>query len=215
MKIVNLIQRTPEWHAWRLTGIGASEAPIILGNNPWKTPYQLWEEKTETVKVQELKNENIQRGIELEPIAREWYEKKVGHKYPDLLAEHSLFPFMKASLDGYRLFKGIEIKCPTEKTHQKIKETGIPTYYLDQLIHQMYVADLEEIDFISFCNGDGHVINLKRDKQKEERHLYKCAEFWECVVTKKPPPKTEKDYDYQRTVNKYNGTRQILDLPFK
>ncbi len=41
-----LIQNTPEWHAFRRKRIGASDAPVIMGISPWKTPYQLWIEKT-------------------------------------------------------------------------------------------------------------------------------------------------------------------------
>src|SRR5581483_972237 len=34
--IVDLRQGTQEWLGWRNQGIGASDAPIIMGENPWK-----------------------------------------------------------------------------------------------------------------------------------------------------------------------------------
>jgi len=34
---VDLIQNTPEWEEWRFTGIGASDAPAIMGENRFKS----------------------------------------------------------------------------------------------------------------------------------------------------------------------------------
>ena len=43
---ITLEQGTAEWLAWRTQGIGASEAPAILGENPWKSRRALLAEKT-------------------------------------------------------------------------------------------------------------------------------------------------------------------------
>ncbi len=45
MKVIDLSQRTPAWHQWRIAGVTASEAPIIMGRSPYKTPWRLWAEK--------------------------------------------------------------------------------------------------------------------------------------------------------------------------
>lgn len=45
MQFLNLLQNTQEWEKFRLQKIGASDAPIIMGVSPWKTPFQLWLEK--------------------------------------------------------------------------------------------------------------------------------------------------------------------------
>jgi predicted phage-related endonuclease len=41
----NLIQGTPEWHAFRAAHFPASEAPAMLGVSPYKTRNQLLQEK--------------------------------------------------------------------------------------------------------------------------------------------------------------------------
>ena len=41
MKIVNLVQGSPEWHAHRATHFNASDAPAMLGVSPYKTRAQL------------------------------------------------------------------------------------------------------------------------------------------------------------------------------
>ena len=43
---VRIKHGTDEWLAFRNTGIGGSDAAAVLGENPWKTNVELWEEKT-------------------------------------------------------------------------------------------------------------------------------------------------------------------------
>ena len=43
--IVEFQQGTKAWHEWRSQGIGASDAPAIMGENPWKSPAQVLREK--------------------------------------------------------------------------------------------------------------------------------------------------------------------------
>lgn len=67
-------QNTKEWLEWRSQGIGASDAPIIMGASPWKTPYKLWLEKT-TGQSDFQGNEATERGHALEDSARQCAEK--------------------------------------------------------------------------------------------------------------------------------------------
>jgi len=45
-RIERLKQNTPEWHRWRLEGIGASDAPVVMGDAPFRTRRFLWSVKT-------------------------------------------------------------------------------------------------------------------------------------------------------------------------
>ncbi len=46
MKIVDVVQRSPDWQGWRAQGVTASEAAVVLGRSPYKTPWRLWAERT-------------------------------------------------------------------------------------------------------------------------------------------------------------------------
>ena len=46
MKVINVSQRSDAWRVWRAQGMSASEAAIIMGRSPYKTPWRLWSEKT-------------------------------------------------------------------------------------------------------------------------------------------------------------------------
>ena len=41
----DIAQGTAAWHDWRATVIGSSDAPAIMGENPWKSAKTLLEEK--------------------------------------------------------------------------------------------------------------------------------------------------------------------------
>lgn len=59
-----------EWLEWRKLGLGASDAPVVMGVSPWKTRHQLWLEKTGQ-KVDEPTNQYIlDKGHAMEPKAR-------------------------------------------------------------------------------------------------------------------------------------------------
>ncbi len=45
-RIERLHQNTPEWHRWRMQGIGASDAPVVMGDAPFRTRRFLWSVKT-------------------------------------------------------------------------------------------------------------------------------------------------------------------------
>ena len=75
-RIVNLVQGSSAWRAYRLAKRNASESAAVLGLSPWTTPYQLWLQKTGR-SVQAVTHA-MQRGTDLEPAARLAYENQTG-----------------------------------------------------------------------------------------------------------------------------------------
>ena len=45
LETISLIHNSPEWLAFRRTGIGGSDAAAILGKSHFKTNVDIWEEK--------------------------------------------------------------------------------------------------------------------------------------------------------------------------
>ena len=77
--VVQLEQGTSEWLEWRHGGIGASDAPVILDENPWKTVDVLLRDKSGPVR-EPFQNAAMARGTALEPEARAAYIKKTGNQ---------------------------------------------------------------------------------------------------------------------------------------
>lgn len=182
MKIIKVEQNTPEWHKWRSNGIGASDAPIILGESPWTKPEKLFRIKM-GLETQFTGNAATRRGHDLEPAARAWYEKEMNVKMSPACVEHEFYPFIRASLDGYNgTFIGLEIKCPGAEAHHKASRGQIPDYYKAQLDHQMLAADLQEIHYLSFDGKNGIVLRYLRDEKRESKLIRAEEIFWNKVL---------------------------------
>ena len=83
-RIEQLHQNTLDWHRWRLQGIGASDAPVVMGDGAFKTPRTLWSIKTGQMR-EDAAGPAARRGRELEGLARQVYEQKAGLKWESIL----------------------------------------------------------------------------------------------------------------------------------
>lgn len=161
MKIINLEQGSPEWLQWRQTRITATDAGIILDVNPWESILDLWESKL-GLKPPKETTAAMQRGHELEPVARKLFnESMVGENYQPLVIEGDGDDYwMGASLDGINQDRTCicEIKCPKLETHVNSinydedldLSFAIPVYYYSQMQHQMYTANVEWCYYVSY-----------------------------------------------------------------
>jgi len=110
----------------------------------------------------------MQRGIEIEAEAREYYEfindvevQQVGMIYKDERQDRLCSP------DGLMDGKGLEIKCPMLKTHIKYLLGGkLPTEYFCQVQGSLYITDFETWDFMSYYPGlKPFLITAKRNEK--------------------------------------------------
>lgn len=190
MKILKLKQGSPEWKEQRLSHIGASEISAITGNNPWKTSYMLWEEKTKR-KNDEFSNEVMRHGIDTEVIARRVYVEDHGLTLKTPVCESDDWSVAWASLDGINddLSIIVEIKCPTNHDlYDKALKNNIPDYYLDQIQWQLWVTGAERCDFMVFIDQFNYkVIPVLPDTKYQKNLVTLAKEFWQFVLSNIPP----------------------------
>ena len=182
-RIEQLQQNTPEWHRWRRQGLGASDAPIIMGEAPFKSPRMLWSIKTGRMH-EEAPGPSARRGRELERLARRVYEREVGVQMEPLCLVHDELEWMRASLDGLS-FDGstvLEIKCPTNMRDQSAaREGSVPPHYYAQLQHELEVSRAEELHYWSFDGSKGSLVRVRPDREYLKRLLDAEAAFWSLV----------------------------------
>lgn len=161
MRIVTMAQNTPEWLAWRTTGIGASDAPILLGVSPWKSREELLAEKRaarggpQTRSFDKPMNRAMKWGKDLESEVVGWYTGLTGIPVAPVCCVHADLPWVKASLDGWsdEVPRVLEVKCPFNQragTHDKALGGEVPDYYWPQLVHQALTTGCLRIDYVSY-----------------------------------------------------------------
>lgn len=161
--VINADQRSPEWRrarAGRLTGSRA-DAILMKGkggkDSVTRAEYQ-WQLVVERIdgEVQEnfLWTADMQRGVELEPVAFATYEAVKGTlvrrsgflQHTELMAG--------CSLDGdIENFAGIiELKCPKMATHLNYFEdiTRLRKDYMAQVRHNLWITGAVYCDLVSF-----------------------------------------------------------------
>jgi putative phage-type endonuclease len=199
-RVERLLQGTPEWHRWRLQGIGASDAPVIMRDSRYRTPRVLWSIKTGRGE-EESDKPAAQRGRALESVAREVYEAKVGIQMEPLCLTHDRLVWMRASLDGVS-FDGavvLEIKCPLSSgDHALAREGQIPPHYYAQLQHQLEVTGAEEAHYWSFDGADGALVRTQPDRDYIGRLVAAEEAFWQRVLENRWP---EDDGELDRGVD--------------
>ncbi len=209
-------QNSDKWLEWRKSGIGSSDAPVIMGVSPYKTPYQLWEEKTGRAN-HDQSNWATRRGTEMEPKARAHYELLTGKNMPATLAQHKDYPCLRASLDGFDGETVLEIKCPGKEDHMLAISGRVPEKYWPQLQHQLMVTGAKEVHYCSFDGDKTYLVKVQPDFEYIEKLLEQEIAFWQYIVNDEAPSLSDKDYKQitdvklQEHITRWKLSKAVLD----
>jgi putative phage-type endonuclease len=211
-------QNTPEWIEMRKSKIGASDAPIVLGISPWKTPFQLWEEKV--MGKEQTTSHAMARGHALEDQARECFEKLTGISIMPKVVVHPERTWQMASLDGIT-FDGttiVEIKCPNKETHALAEKGIIPDHYMAQVQHQLSVTGAEKAFYFSYNGERGSLVEVFADDKFIAKMIEKEEAFYQCMLNQTAPELIERDYVnrndalWKELVEEYKEVKHELDI---
>lgn len=204
----SLQQNSPEWLEWRRDKIGASDAPVIMGESPWRTPRELWISKKEGIEQEDTPW--MKRGRDMEKTALEWFEKETGLIMFPAVVTHRSKPWMIASLDGLTMDHdaAAEVKNPGKSDHDLAVKGIVPEKYIPQIQHQIEVTELKSIYYVSFYEGRGVYIEVKRDEKYILKLLKKELEFYEMLTKGIMPPMCDKDYRKREDENWFTLERE-------
>lgn len=182
-----------KWLEARALGIGGSDAAVIMGMNPYKSPYQLWLEKTGQAEAPDLSHvQAVYWGSKNEANIADWFQETTGKKVRKLgTLQSRSHPFMLANVDRAVIGEnaGLEIKTAGVSQYRKWKDDEIPDAYYCQCLHYMAVTG-SDYWYIAVLLG-GNEAKWKRIERNEEdiQHLIMAeTDFWKLVETKTPPP---------------------------
>lgn len=211
--ILQIEQQTEEWFNARLGVITASNFASIMANSikgkefnasaPFGNPAREYAmrialESVTKERIETFSNEYMERGNELEPIARELYEMET---FNDVLSGgFAVNNGVGASSDGLVGDRGaIEIKSVIYKTHFKTIESGkYDLKYKWQIQGNIWLYDLDWVDFVSYCpefpeSTRLYVYRVDRDEEMIQRLSERIEEFkglvssYKAYLTDKEP----------------------------
>lgn len=149
MKVHNVQQGTPEWHALRSSYFTASEAPAMMGASKFQTRNDLLTMKKTGIvpDVNPQQQAAFDRGHATEEMARPLAEEMIGEElYPIVGTSGNLL----ASMDGATMLGDVlfEHKLWNEKVVTQIRAGELDPHYYWQLEQQLLVSGAERVIFV-------------------------------------------------------------------
>lgn len=185
-KRIRLRQGSDSWLSWRDSGIGASDAPSIMGENRWKSRTRLLDEKLGGVRS--AQNAAMAKGSALEPDALKRFTKETGIEAHPVCLESTRCSWLHASLDGLSPDGKVvvEIKCGSSAYRHANKFRQPPTYYKGQLQHILAITGLSEIHYWNYLPGKDPIhLLVSRDEAYITRLFSEEQKFWKELVARR------------------------------
>lgn len=183
-----------EWLNWRKKGIGGSDASVVCGINHYKSPVELWMDKTNQLPYQEA-GEAAYWGTQLEDLVKAEFTKRTGIevKQAKQLLQSEEHPFMLANLDG-ECIHPTHGKCVFEaKTASAYKvgewDDAIPDEYILQVQHYMAVTGYKGTYIAVLIGGNTFRWKfIERDEELISMLIQLEGDFWDHVQAAVSPP---------------------------
>jgi putative phage-type endonuclease len=212
----------------RIGFIGGSDAAAILGLSPWKTPYQLWEEKTGAV-IDGLgdaqRDRVLNRGKRLEPVVMEMLQDDF-----DIIVTNRNMRYIDSEHDFLRCEIDFEYAISWDETYSPaiVKETGngdvktvhpmaakdwgeqgsdeVPVYYVVQFQFGMMITGASVCCVAALIGADDlRVYYVPRDEEIIAMLREKCVAFWNNHIVPNVPPPITSGEDAERALRRFNG----------
>lgn len=194
-----------DWLKLRQSGIGGSDISAIMGENPYKTAYDLYHKKVAEV-VAEQMSEPAYWGTILEDVVAKEYAKRNNCEVValDCMIRHSQYEFAIANIDravgnevtikdGVLIAdKLLEIKTASEYMKDKWgdeQSDQVPTHYNLQCQWYMGITGIETCDLALLLGGNKYrQYTIKFDAELFEMMIAMASDFWHNNVLAKVEP---------------------------
>jgi putative phage-type endonuclease len=189
--------------------IGGSDIGAILGLSRFRSPLEVWMEKTgkETKKLDSLP---LRFGSFAESFVASEYARATGFEliHDESIYVHPEHAFMSAHMDRFVMEDGASsptriLECKTANPFSsgdwgEIGSDEVPMSYLCQCIWYMAIANINKVDLaVLFGNSDFRIYEISRDLELESTILQKANFFWNEHVLRDIPPPAQSEADCQ------------------
>lgn len=209
---------TAQQLASRNDGIGGSDAAAAVGLSPYKTPYELWLEKTGRREPEDLSdNDRVYFGNLLEDVVASEFARRRNcrvqrHRATIVHPKHAI---LRAHIDrrliGVR--EGLECKTADLRMAARWGEEDtddIPLEYWAQSVHYLAVTGFSAWHVAALIGGNTfRSYIVPRDEEAIEALISKELAFWDCVRTDTPPDPITLDDATLRWPSHIEGKRLV------
>ena len=194
-KVLTSTENLPyeDWLSYRKLGIGGSDASIVCGISRYRSPVELWMNKTGQLPDEEA-GEAAYWGTKLEALVREEFTMRTGIKVSLVkqILQSEEHPFMLANLDGVCEHPDHGPCIFEAKTASAYKsgewEDTIPDEYMIQVQHYMAVTGYAGTYIAVLIGGNTFKWKfVERDEELISTIIQLETDFWNHVQEGNPP----------------------------
>ena len=196
---------TSEQHEARSRGLGGSDTATILNLNPYKSAYELWQEKSGRVVPEDISDKfPIIRGNDMEALVAKWFTDETGLvvRRDNRTLTNPDHPYMLGHID--RRLQGIPegLECKTANWRMAVKfgddgTDDVPPYYLIQCMHYMIVTGWKVWHLAADIGGDFKIYRIEYDETLANHIAAKVNKWWTDHIVNdiEPTPETHREID--------------------
>ena len=206
-----------EFLARRMAGIGGSDLAAVLGLSPYKTPFQLWQEKTGRFEndFSPAQEERMHWGNVLEDVVARHYADQRTCKVQRINAQmvHRDWPIIIGNVDRVRVIEGsrarwdaqagrilgadavLEVKTASAFAAQDKDSWGepgtdqVPQHYWMQVQHYLGISGLPCADLAVLFGGQQfRVYTIAADAALQRDMFDQASDWWQRHVATDTPP---------------------------
>lgn len=189
----------------RQSGLGGSDTATILGLNPYKSGYELWQEKTGRVQPEDISGKfAIRRGNDMEALVAKWFSEETGMtvRRDNRTITNPDHPYMLGHIDRRIQGKpeGLECKTANWRVAMKFGEAGtddVPANYLIQCVHYMIVTGWRVWHLAADLGGEFRIFKIDYDEALADHIANEVNSWWvnHIVNDIEPTPTTPREID--------------------
>lgn len=221
------------FHEERRGGLGGSDMGAILGLNPYRTPFQVWQEKTGRAEPF-AGNLQTRFGTYAEEFVAREYCERTGRRVRrfNAMMRHPRAPLIGhidrlvvpsgAKTASYRseirTDRGLEAKTAHALAVSRGNDWGddgtdqIPASYLIQCVAYMALTGCEYWDLAAlFGNSDFRIYHLTRDLELEAMVLDEASRWWRDHVVADVPPDPQSEIEARQRWSRHVDGR-VIDI---
>ncbi|MGX6994054.1 endonuclease [Vagococcus penaei] len=206
-----------QWLEDRRKGIGGSDVATILGLNKWKSPFQLWLDKTGQIDIEFSESEPAYWGNVLEEVVAKEFRERTGKRVRrrNQVFVHDQYPFLRANIDRDVVGENAILECKTANAYLAKDWEGdeIPLAYICQVQHYMNVLN-RDYAYIAVLIGGQKFIwkKIERDQELIDIITKKLVDFWTINVEQMIEPQidgSQATTDYIKSVTNDLGDNEV------
>lgn len=206
-----------EWLKCRKKGITGTDAGAIVGLNPYKSAFAVYQDK-QSMETDIRDNEAMRQGRDLEEYVAKRFSEETGYKVrrANAIYYNEDYPFMLADFDRILVGQSAGLECKTVSPYSvdKWKEGRIPLHYQMQVQHYLAVSGFECWYVAALIFGTEFIVHkIERDEELIKNLIMIEERFWKENILKNKIPEPDGSDNYsEMLVKKYFETRKDQEI---